>query len=88
MRASNARPYGVVGSAGYVVGATIGRPLLRLSRKSVTATLHFNPLPLSAAHWLNASCPCAKGGGLSKAKAGGIVCYGLLRTNDPSVSYR
>ncbi len=28
MRASNARPYGIVGSTGNIVGATIGRPLL------------------------------------------------------------
>ena len=28
MRASNARPYILVRSAGYIVGATIGRPLL------------------------------------------------------------
>ena len=37
--------------------------------------------------WLHHCLPCAKGGGLSKAKAGGIVCYGLLRKNDPSVTF-
>ena len=36
MRASNARPYIMVGSTGSIVGATIGRPLLSLGRKSVT----------------------------------------------------
>ena len=36
MRASNARPYIMVGSTGSIVGATIGRPLLRLCRQSVT----------------------------------------------------
>ena len=34
--ASIARHYIIVGSADYIVGATIGRPLLSLGRKSVT----------------------------------------------------
>ena len=49
MRASDARPYGVDCASDENVGATIGRPLLRLSRKSVTVLVQFNPLPLSVA---------------------------------------
>ena len=49
-RASNARPYILVGSTGYVVGATIGRPLLRLSRQGVTVIPHLTTLSMSAAH--------------------------------------
>ena len=49
MRATNGRPYSLVGSAGYIVGATIGRPLLRFSRQSVTVSAQFNLLPLFVA---------------------------------------
>ncbi len=60
-RASNARPYGVACTSDKNVGATIGRPLLRLSRKSVTVPAQFNLLPMSVAHCLNGRCPLRKG---------------------------
>ncbi len=49
MRASNARPYIIVGSADNIVGATIGRPLLRLCRQSVTVSAQLKLLPMSVA---------------------------------------
>ena len=47
--ASDARPYIIVGSAGYIVGATIGRPLLSLGRKSVTVPVQYNLFPMQVA---------------------------------------
>ena len=49
MRASSARPYGIACTADENVGATIGRPLLRLGRQSVTVSAQYNPPPLSVA---------------------------------------
>ena len=45
-RASNARPYGIACTFDDNVGATIGRPLLRLGRKFVTVSAHLTPLPM------------------------------------------
>ena len=57
MRASNARPYGVDCTSDDNVGATIGRPLLRLNRKSVTVPAHLITLPMCVAN-----CPYGNSG--------------------------
>ena len=43
----------LVGTHDNIVGATIGRPLLRLSRQFVTVTPHLTPLPMFVAHCLH-----------------------------------
>ena len=42
----------LVGTSVETVGASIARPLLRLSRQSVTVSAQLKLLPMSVAHWL------------------------------------
>ena len=42
----------LVSTHGNIVGATIGRPLLRLCRKSVTVTAQYNLFPMQVAQLL------------------------------------